>query len=105
MLIVVLTDVFSRHDISGWTKALWALFVIVLPFIGVLTYLIAQSEGMAERRSGAERVARAETEDYIRSVASTADPAEQIARGKELLDSGAITPAEFDALKQKALGA
>ena len=104
MLITVLSDVFRRHDISGWTKALWTVFVIILPFLGVLVYLIAESKGMAERNMAAVQTARAETDDYIRSVAGS-DPAEQIARAKELLDSGAISATEFDALKQKALTA
>ena len=102
--ITVLIDVFRRHDISGWTKALWTVFVIILPFLGVLVYLIAESKGMAERNMAAVQTARAETDDYIRSVAGS-DPAEQIARAKELLDSGAISATEFDALKQKALTA
>ncbi|HEX6663416.1 MAG TPA: SHOCT domain-containing protein [Gaiellaceae bacterium] len=105
LLITILMDVFRRHDVSGWTKAAWTVFVIVLPFIGVLTYLIVQSSGMAERSASEQQAAQAQTEEYIRSVASREDPADQIARAKELLDRGAITPTEYDALKQKALGA
>jgi phospholipase D-like protein len=102
LLIVILTDVFRRHDISGWGKAAWVLFVIVLPFLGVLLYLGFQGHGMSERAQQDQRAARQQTDEYIRSVAAS-DPAEQIAKGKQLLDSGAITQSEFDALKQKAL--
>jgi hypothetical protein len=102
LLIVILTDVFRRHDISGWGKAAWVLFVIVLPFLGVLLYLGFQGHGMSERAAQDQRAARQQTDEYIRSVA-TSDPAEQIAKAKQLLDSGAITQSEFDALKQKAL--
>ncbi|HEX6664546.1 MAG TPA: SHOCT domain-containing protein [Gaiellaceae bacterium] len=104
MLITVLSDVFRRHDISGWGKAGWTIFVIFLPFIGVLSYLIAQSGGMADRSTQAAQTSQAQTDEYIRSVAAQSDPAEQIARAKELLDSGAISATEYDALKQKALG-
>ena len=103
LLIVVLSDIFRRRDISGWGKAAWIVFVIVLPFLGVLCYVGFQGHGMSERSASEQQAARAQADDYIRSVATTADPAEQIAKGKQLLDSGAITQSEFDALKQKAL--
>jgi hypothetical protein len=103
LLITVLMDVFRRHDTSGWGKAGWVIFVIILPFIGVLVYLIAESKGMAERNMAAAQTAQAQTDDYIRSVAAS-DPASQIAQAKELLDSGAISASEYDAIKQKALG-
>jgi hypothetical protein len=105
ILITILIDVFRRQDVSGWGKAAWCLFLIFLPLIGVLTYLIVQGKGMAERSVKEQQSAKAEADQYIRSVATSADPAEQIAKGKQLLDSGAITQAEFDALKQKALAA
>jgi membrane protease subunit (stomatin/prohibitin family) len=79
------------------------LFVIVLPFLGVLLYVGTQGRGMTERNVRQQQQMQAQADDYIRTVATTGDPAAQIARGKELLDSGAITQAEFDALKQKAL--
>jgi hypothetical protein len=103
MLITILSDVFRRHDISGWVKALWTIFVIVAPFLGVLIYLIVESKGMAERNMQQQQQYRAQTDDYIRTVASTGDPTEQIAKGKQLLDSGAITAEEFAALKHRAL--
>jgi hypothetical protein len=103
LLITVLVDVFRRHDLSGWGKAGWTVFMIFLPLLGVLIYLISQGKGMAERSAKEQQTYQAQAEDYIKSVAAKADPADQIARGKELLDSGAITTAEFEALKQKAL--
>jgi Phospholipase_D-nuclease N-terminal len=103
LLITVLVDVFRRHDLSGWGKAGWTVFMIFLPLLGVLIYLISQGKGMAERSAKEQQTYQAQAEDYIKSVAVKADPADQIARGKELLDSGAITAGEFEALKQKAL--
>jgi general stress protein CsbA len=106
MLIVIFTDVFRRRDIGGWAKAAWIVFMIVLPFIGVLAYLIAQHDGMAQRQADAMSQAQQQTDEYIRSVATNGGgAADQIAKGKELLDSGAITQAEFDSLKARALGA
>ena len=103
LLITVFADLFRRHDISGWGKAGWIIFVIVLPFLGVLVYLIAESKGMADRQAQLQQQARAQTDEYIKTVAESADPAGQIAQAKQLLDSGAINQQEFDALKQKAL--
>jgi Phospholipase_D-nuclease N-terminal len=103
VLIAILSDIFRRHDIGGWAKAAWTVFVIFLPLLGVLAYLIAEGKEMGERNVAQQQAMRAETDSYIRSVATQGDPAEQIAKGKELLDSGAITAAEFDALKQRAL--
>ena len=104
LLITVFADLFRRHDISGWVKALWIIFVIILPFLGVLIYLIAESKGMAERNQKQAQAAQSEFDSYVKNVAAQSDPTEQIAKGKQLLDSGAITQAEFDALKTKALG-
>jgi ABC-type multidrug transport system fused ATPase/permease subunit len=102
LLITVFGDIFRRHDIGGGTKALWVVFVIILPFLGVLIYLIAESKGMAERNQKQVQAAQQQTDEYIRTVAGS-DPAEQIAKAKQLLDAGTISSAEFDALKQKAL--
>lgn len=104
LLITVFADIFRRHDASGWVKAFWILFVVILPFLGVLIYMIAEGKGMAERSAEQQQKAMAQTDDYIRSVAQT-DSAEQITKAKALLDSGAITATEYDALKAKALGA
>jgi Phospholipase_D-nuclease N-terminal/Short C-terminal domain len=101
--ITVLVDVFRRHDASGFVKAGWVIFVIVLPFLGVLIYLLANHDGMAERNIQQAKTSRAEFDDYVRQAAGSAGPAAEIDRAKQLLDSGAITQAEFDAIKQKAL--
>ena len=102
LLITIFADVFRRHDIGGGTKALWCIFVIITPFIGVFVYLISQNKGMNERNLQTAKAQRQQTDEYIRSVAAD-DPASQIAQAKSLLDSGAINQQEFDALKQKAL--
>lgn len=103
MMVIILSDVFRRRDLSGWGKAMWTVFLIVLPFIGALTYLIAQHDGMAERQAEAARGQKAQMDDYVRSVASNGGPAAEIDKAKKLLDSGAINQTEFDALKAKAL--
>ncbi len=103
LLITVFADLFRRHDISGWGKAAWIIFVVFLPFLGVLVYLIAQSRGMAERNAKQQKEAQAQFDDYVQNVAAKQDPTEQIAKAKGLLDSGAISQAEFDQIKQKAL--
>lgn len=105
LLITIFADLFRRSDVSGWAKAGWVVVLLVLPFIGVLIYLIAQSHGMAERRQKDVQQAQSQFDDYVRSVSSQGQPADQIARGKQLLDTGAITQQEFDAIKQKALAA
>ena len=103
LLITVFMDLFRRHDISGWVKALWIIFVIILPFLGVLVYLIAESKGIAERTQNQAQQSQEQFDDYVKTVAAQSDPAEQIAKAKGLLDSGAITQAEFDSIKAKAL--
>jgi hypothetical protein len=103
LLITIFADIFRRHDIGGGKKALWVIFVIIVPFVGVLIYLIAESKGMADRQAQLQQQARTQTDEYIKTVAESADPAGQIAQAKQLLDSGAINQQEFDALKQKAL--
>jgi energy-coupling factor transporter transmembrane protein EcfT len=106
LLIVIFSDIFRRRDIGGWAKAAWIVFMIVVPFIGVLVYLIAQHDGMAERQAQQVETARQHTDEYIRSVAtSDGGAADQIAKAKQLLDSGAITQEEFDSLKSRALAA
>lgn len=100
----VIVDMFSDHTLSGWAKAGWSLLLIFLPWLGALIYMIARGQSMNERAMVAASEARASQERYIKQVASTtANPAEQIATAKALLDSGAITQAEFGALKGKAL--
>ena len=101
ILITVLIDLFRRHDVGGWGKAAWALFVIILPYLGVFIYLITQGKSMAERRAEEIRASQASFDDSVRNVSGGAT--DQIAKGKELLDSGAISQEEFDQLKRKAL--
>jgi hypothetical protein len=103
LLITIFADIFRRHDIGGGKKALWTIFVIITPFIGVLIYMIVESKGMADRQAQAAQSARRQTDDYIKTVAAEVDAPGQIAQAKQLLDSGAINQQEFDALKQKAL--
>jgi len=102
ILITVFADIFRRRDIGGGMKAVWIIFVILLPYLGVFIYLIAEGHHMAERNAEQMSAARAQQDDYIKSVAGSS-PADQIAQAKSLLDSGAITQAEFDGLKAKAL--
>ena len=105
-LIIVLTDVFRRHDLSGWGKAGWTLFMVILPLLGVLIYLIAHGTDMAERRSQDIAGQQAQFDQHIRRVAGGSDGAtSEIARAKELLDSGAIDATEYEQLKRKALAA
>jgi hypothetical protein len=101
--ITVLIDVFRRHDISGWGKAAWTIFVVLLPWIGVLVYLIVNHEGMAERRYREAATAQAQFDEYVRTTAGSAGAASEIEKAKQLLDTGAITPEEFEAIKAKAL--
>jgi hypothetical protein len=103
MLFIVFGDLFSRHDLSGWAKAGWTLFVIILPFLGIFVYLISQGKAMGERAAQRAQAQQAEVDTYVRSVAASGSPTEEIAKGQELLKSGAITQTEFDQLKAKAL--
>jgi hypothetical protein len=103
ILITVLADIFRRHDTSGFAKVLWIIVIIVLPYFGVFVYLIAEHKGMTERAIKQQEAAKSQMDDYVKSVAGQTDPAAQIAKAKGLLDSGTITQAEFDQIKQKAL--
>jgi Short C-terminal domain/Phospholipase_D-nuclease N-terminal len=102
IMIVILTDVFRRRDIGGWHKALWVIFLIILPFLGALVYLIANHDGMADRNLAQMQQQQQAQDAYIKSVAG-GGAAGEIERAKGLLDSGAITQAEFDSIKAKAL--
>jgi hypothetical protein len=101
ILITVFVDIFRRRDTSGFAKALWIIFVILTPYLGVLIYLIVNHDGMAERNVKQMQAQQTATDDYIRSVSGGS--AAEIEKAKGLLDSGAITQAEFDTIKQKAL--
>jgi len=102
ILITVFADIFRRRDASGFTKVLWIIFVILLPYLGVFIYLIANHDGMAERNVKQVQAQQAQMDDYVRSVAGGGAAAE-IEKAKALLDSGAISQAEFDSIKAKAL--
>jgi ABC-type multidrug transport system fused ATPase/permease subunit len=105
VLFHVFADLFRDHSLSGVAKTLWVLFLVFLPFLAVLVYMIARGRGMAERSAAQQQRAQQQFEGYVRNVASTgeATPTEQIARAKELLDAGTIDQSEFDRLKAKAL--
>jgi general stress protein CsbA len=99
--ITIFADIFRRHDIGGWAKAAWVVGIIVLPFLGVLIYLIAEHEGMRERSIEQAKAQQATFDQYVRETAGGS--AAEIARAKELLDAGTITQADFDAIKAKAV--
>jgi type VI protein secretion system component VasK len=102
-LFQIIVDLFRDQELSGWFKALWLLFILFLPILGALVYLIVRGNDMAKRQMRDATEAKQATDAYIQSVATQSNPAEQIAKAKGLLDSGAISQAEFDALKAKAL--
>jgi Phospholipase_D-nuclease N-terminal/Short C-terminal domain len=104
LLFRILGDIFSRRDVGGGSKVLWMIFVIVLPFLGVFIYLIMNNDGMAQRSLDRMQAQQQQMDDYVRSTAGGGGgAAAEIDRAKQLLDSGAITQSEFDAIKQKAL--
>ena len=102
LLFIVFADIFRNHDASGWVKVAWIVFIVILPYLGVFVYLIAEHKGMTERSTRQQEAAQTEMDQYVRSVAGS-DPSEQIAKGEELLKAGTITQAEFDQIKRKAL--
>ena len=107
VLFHILGDLFRDHSLSAVTKTLWVLFLVFLPFLAALVYLLTRGKGMAERAAARQQQAQEQVDGYVRSVATPGDaaasPAEQIARAKELLDAGTIDQSEFDRLKAKAL--
>jgi hypothetical protein len=103
LLIIVFGDLFRRHDVSGWGKAGWTVLLVVLPYLGVLIYMVAQGKRMAERKAADTRAGQAAFDEYVRNVAVESGPSDQIARAKRLLDEGAIDSSEFEQLKRKAL--
>jgi hypothetical protein len=106
LVIVVFMDLFRRRDIGGWGKAAWTIFLVVLPYIGVLAYLIVEGREMGERRREEAATARTDFESDVRTIAANGrrSPAEEIAAAKRLLDNGDITRDEYETLKRKALG-
>jgi hypothetical protein len=104
VLFRVIGDLYADPEAGGWSKFFWTMFIIFLPFLGLLIYLIVRGNGMADREVGRAKQMQAAQAAYIRQAAGTgASAADQIASAKALLDSGTITQAEFDALKAKAL--
>lgn len=106
VFITVLIDVFRDETLNGWAKALWVIFLVLLPFLAAIVYLIARGKGMAGRGVARQREAREYTDDYIRSVAgsgSASSPTAEIESAKRLLDSGAVTAEEYDRLKANAM--
>lgn len=105
LLITVFGDIFRRKDLSGLGKTGWIVFVILLPFLGVFIYLITQNDKMVERNVERAQAQQAQFDEYVKGVAGGGGAAAEIERAKGLLDTGAITQAEFDAIKSKALAA
>ncbi len=105
VLFYIFSDIFSDHTMSGWAKAIWIIFLILLPPITSLIYLIVRGKGMQERQLARVQEVQKAQDQYIQNVAGATDPAEQIAKAKQLLDQGVITQAEYDTLKSKALNA
>ena len=103
LLFHVIGDVFRRRDIGGGKKTIWLIFILFVPFVGVLAYVLANSHGMADRNMERARAQRTQMDDYVRETAGSGGAAAEIDKAKQLLDSGAITQAEFDAIKAKAL--
>jgi hypothetical protein len=105
MVITIFADLFKRRDVGGGSKVLWSIFIIVLPFIGVLVYLLVNNQGMAERAAQQQAAMQSDFDNRVRSVAGgSGDPTTQIATAKRLLDEGAISQDEYSSLKRKALG-
>ncbi len=101
-LFAIIADLFCDHRLSGWWKALWIIFLVFVPFLTVLVYLIARGRGMSERGLKEAKQVQQAQDDYIKQVAGTS-PSEEIAKAKALLDAGTITPEEYDLLKAKIL--
>ena len=103
--IMVVVDIFRSHDMGGAAKTFWVLFVIIIPLLGVLVYLIARGNGMSQRALDQQKEMQAAQLEYAKTLVGGqgADATSQIAEAKKLLDSGAITQAEFDQMKAKAL--
>jgi Short C-terminal domain/Phospholipase_D-nuclease N-terminal len=105
LLFVIFGDLFRRRDIGGWAKALWIVGVIIFPYLGVLVYLIAEHNGMAERQEQQQAQAKSQFDDYVRTTAASGGPSAEIEKAKALLDNGTITQSEYEQLKSKALAA
>jgi len=104
VLFSVVIDIFRDRSLNGWLKALWLVFLIAVPFLTALIYVIARGKGMADRQVSSAVQDRAMTDDYIRNVATTSSPSQEIAQAKQLLDAGTISTSEFNSIKAKAMG-
>lgn len=102
-LFTIIGDLFRDRKLNGFFKALWLLFLVFVPFLTALAYLVFRGRGMGERAAAQQQAVQDQAEEYIRSV-SGSGPAAEIAQAKQLLDSGAIDAAEFETLKRAALG-
>ncbi|MBZ2196209.1 SHOCT domain-containing protein [Ruania sp. N2-46] len=103
-LITIISDLFRDKALAGWKKAIWLIFLVFVPLLTALIYLIARGDGMADRNAKQIQQSQRAADDYIRSVAG-ASPADEIAKAKQLLDAGTITSEEFNGIKAKALAA
>jgi len=103
LLFRIFGALFRRHELSGWGKTGWIIALVLLPFLGVFIYLISQGQGMAERDAERAKAAQSQMADYVRSVSDSGGAAAEIDKAHGLLQSGAISQAEFDAIKAKAL--
>jgi hypothetical protein len=103
LLIVIFTDIFRSHDMGGWAKAGWVIFIIVLPFIGILVYLIARGGKMHDRQMRDANQAQQEFDSHVRDVAGSSGTADQLSKLADLQKSGVITDAEFESQKAKLL--
>ncbi len=103
LAIMVFIDIFRSHDMGGWAKALWVLFIVILPFLGILVYLIARGGGMHQRAVDQAARERQAFDSYVRQTAGSAGSADELAKLADLREKGVITDAEFDAQKAKLL--
>ena len=103
LLVMIFGDLFRDHELSGWAKAAWAFFVIVMPYLGIFIYLIVRGGGMTERGIKAAQEQQEQFASYVKDTAGADSAADQIAKAKALLDQGAITNEEFEQMKAKAL--
>jgi len=103
ILITILSDLFRDHELSGWAKAAWVLFLVIIPFLTALIYLIARGEGMRDRTIKAQADAKKHFDEYVREQAHTSSPADELHKLAELKDKGALSQAEFDQAKAKLL--
>jgi len=106
ILFQMFADLFRDRNLNGWAKALWIIFLVFIPFLGALISLVVRGHGMAERQAARMMAAQSENDAYIRTVASSSSssPTDDIAKAKSLLDAGAISQSEYEALKARALG-